>query len=181
MTTYPPPAPPYIPARWHGGTQTPRLIVMHSTVSPSSSGNARKVAHYFATEDSPTSAHYIVDAGEVIQAVHDHTVAYHCGHNQDSIGIEMCDAGTGSLARWRDADHQAVMGRAADLAAQLCLAYDIRPYYVDAAALLRGERGITTHAQMTKAFRQSTHTDPGAWPRVRFLTSVRARMAELRK
>jgi N-acetylmuramoyl-L-alanine amidase CwlA len=170
-----------IPARWHGGAQTPRLIVMHSTVTPTGLGNARQVAHYFEHNPAKTSAHYVVDAGETIQCVGDHTVAYHCGHNQDSIGVEMCDMAGQDLARWHDKAHQAMLARAADLVAQLCLAYDIRPYYVDAGDLLEGRRGITTHQQMSLAYHQSTHTDPGAWPRVKFCRTVRNRMLEIKE
>lgn len=150
MTTYPAPIAPRIQAKHFGGSQTPGLIVMHSTVTSTKAGAARGVAHYFATEAQPTSAHYAVDAAEVIQCVPDHTVAYHCGYNQDSIGIEMCDMPVlGSMAhwlvppskrtgprplfhghritplRWLEPHHRAMFSRAATLTAQLCLAYDI--------------------------------------------------------
>lgn len=177
-----PPSPPMIPARWKGGAQTPRTIVMHSTVTPTGAGWARKVAHMFATETKKTSAHYVVDAAEVIQCVGDHTVAFHCGHNQDSIGVEMCDEPDAkSSERWNDADHRAMFNRAASLVAQLCLAYDIPATYVDAAGLKAGKHGITTHAEETAAFHESAHWDPGAWPQLSFLAAVRAEIARLKK
>lgn len=179
-TTFKPPAPRQISARWHGSSQTPRDIVIHSMVMACKPGAAEACGHFFATEDNKTSAHYGVDPNEVIQYVGDHTVAYHCGHNQDSIGIEMADMAGINFARWFDKSHRAMLRRTAQLVAQLCLAYDIPPYYRPAKALLAGKHGVTTHAQETKAFRMSTHTDPGAWPRRRFMRMVRAEIAKIK-
>lgn len=172
------PTPRLVAARWKGGNQTPRRIVMHSTVSACKPGAAEATARFFATEDNPTSAHYVVDPETVIQCVGDHTVAYHCGYNQDSIGIEMCDMPDAkSKARWSDAAHRQMLDRAADLVADLCLAYGIRPYYVSVVGLKLGRKGVTTHANMSLAFKKSTHWDPGAWPRVKFMKLVRKKIA----
>lgn len=180
--TFAAPNPPMIPARWHGGSQTPKLIVLHSTVGPTKAGSARGVASFFARETNKTSAHYVVDAGEVIQCVGDHVVAYHCGYNQDSIGIEMCDYPSAtSKHRWDDTDHLRLERRTARLVAELCMAYGIRPYYVGAIALRLGVKGVTTHAEMSKAFRASDHWDPGAWRRFRFMRRVRRQVARIKK
>lgn len=179
--TYAAPTPPMIAARWKGGAQTPRLIVLHSTVSACREGMARAVALYFAREDNKTSAHYCVDPGEVIQCVPDHAVAYHCGYNQDSIGVEMCDyPDAKSKAHWDDAEHIRMEIRTARLVAELCLAYGIRPYFVPALLLKAGVKGITTHAEMTKAFNRSTHWDPGAWRRYRFMRRVRRQIKRIK-
>lgn len=178
MSTYAPPSPPLIAARWHGGTQTPKRIVMHSTVSPCEPGAARATAHFFAREENPTSAHYCVDPGEVIQCVPDHVVAYHCGYNQNSIGIEMCEypafvVNRANLARWLTPEHRRMKRRAARLVAELCLAYGIPARFVGVRGLLAGENGVTTHACMSRAYKRSTHWDPGAWPRRQFMRQVR--------
>ena len=181
--TYTAPAPPFIAARWHGGAQTPRLIVLHSTVGPTRRGSARNVAEFFARETGKTSAHYVVDAGEVIQSVKDHVVAYHCGYNQDSIGVEMCDdpADGRGIRRWDDRDHVQLEIRTARLVAELCLAYGIRPYYVGKLQLLAGLRGVTTHAVMSNTYHASTHWDPGTWRRYRFMRRVRRQVARIKK
>jgi N-acetylmuramoyl-L-alanine amidase CwlA len=184
MANFAAPAPPMIVARWHGGSQTPRLIVLHSTVSPCRNGAAREVARFFSNrpETGKTSAHYVVDPGEVIQCVPDHTVAYHCGYNQDSLGIELCDMPDAkSKRRWDDKNHRAMEVRAARLVAELCLAYNIRPWFVPAFALKMGVKGVTTHAEMSKAFKRSTHWDPGAWRQVRFMRRVRAEIAAIKR
>ena len=144
------PSPRMVAARHKGGAQNPGLVVMHSAVTATRAGAASSVARFFATETNPTSAHYVVDEAEVIQCVGDHTIAYHCGYNNDSIGIEMCDMPvlnsqahwwmpkakrTGAKPvvhgkrvrplRWIEPQHRAMMRRTAKLTARLCLAYGI--------------------------------------------------------
>ncbi len=181
MPKYPAPTPPKIPARWHGGEQRPLIIVLHSTVSPCVKGGARNIGRYFATTGNKTSAHYGVDPGEEIQYVGDHTVAYHCGYNQGSIGIEMCEyPSRTNMARWFTKNHRAMRARTVRLVAELCLAYEIPPYYRSAASLKRGNLGVTTHNEMSKAYKRSTHWDPGTWPRWRFMRAVRKQITQLK-
>lgn len=183
--TYPAPNPPMVAAKWHGGAQTPQALVMHGTVSPCEVGGAEATAHFFATEDNKTSAHYVVDCGNdsqkpVIQCVGDHTEAYHCGYNYNSIGIEMTDAEVGSNSRWNDANHTAMIARAATLAAELCLAYGIDPQRPTVAELkARGPHGIYSHNDSRLAFGNTTHTDPIGFPFAKFLAAVQGEMTRL--
>lgn len=179
---YKAPSPTYIQAKHFGPHQDPiKWIVMHSTVSACREGAAVAVAHFFATETGETSAHYVVDPATEVQCVPDHNEAWHCGYNKGSIGIEMCDMpDEKSKERWNDKNHQLMLDRAAKLAAQLCLAYNIRPYFVGGLGLRLGRTGITTHALMSKTFKRSTHWDPGAWPRFQFMKQVRRHYRELR-
>jgi hypothetical protein len=68
----------------------------------------------------------------------------------------------------------------AELTAQLCLAYDVPIVFRTAKELKAGLRGITTHNEVSRAFGQSDHWDPGAWPRAQFMRLVRKHAAELR-
>lgn len=184
MTTTPP-SPPYLgPAYRHGDNDNKpiRRIVIHSTVSPCELGGARNIAGYFRSSSAGGSAHYVVDPGEVVQVVYDSTVAYHAPPNQHSLGVELCDYPVaGSAARWKDREHRLMLDRAAMLVAQLCLAYGVPGYYRNATQLRGGAHGVTTHAQVSEAFRQSSHWDPGAWPRRRFMRKVRRNIRQLRK
>lgn len=181
MSKYPAPTPPFIGARYHGGSQTPRAIVMHATVSPDDPGTARNIAKWWAGPTSPkSSAHYIVDPRETIQAVGDHTIAWHCGYNTGSIGVELCDEQTGPATRWQDADSKAILARAATLVAQLCLAYGIEPVRPSIADLRRkGPHGIYGHDDSRRAFGNTTHTDPRDFDWPAFLRLVRAEIARL--
>lgn len=172
--TIKPPHPPFIQARWFGGKQTDlKWVVLHSTVSPCEDGGAQAIAEYFAREDNKTSAHYVVDPHNRRQCVPDHNIAYHCGYNTGSIAVEMCEYPSQDRTRWDDTAHRQLEINAAHLVARLCAAYDIRPYFVGRLGLLAGIHGVTTHAAMSKAFKMSTHWDPGAWRRLRFMREVR--------
>jgi len=182
MTNFPPPSPPFIKARFHGGAQTPKAIVLHGTVTSDNKGTARNVANWWAGPTSPkSSAQYVVDPGEVIQCVGDHTVAYHCGFNTGSIAVEFCDEQTGPASRWQDADSKAILRRGARLVAELCLAYGISPERPSIADLKRkGPHGIYGHNDSRLAFGHTTHTDPREFPWAQFLGLVRTEIAAIR-
>lgn len=172
------PAPEYLGPAFHktaGSNKPIRRIVIHSTVSPTESGGAKDIAAYFRSEKAGGSAHYVVDPYKVVQVCFDNVIAWHAPPNKGSIGIEMCDMpDANSARRWQDADHRLLFRQTAELVAELCLAYDIPPWYVGPVGLLLGRKGVTTHASVSKAFRQSTHWDPGQWPRKAFMQAVRA-------
>ena len=173
MTTYP-----YIPAdpSHTGGAQTAiSRIVIHGTVSPCVKGGAGNVARYFQTKTAGGAAHYVVDPGVVVCCVHEGTVAYHAPPNMDSLGVELCDPQSGDTARWGDPSHVAMLGLAAKLVADLCHRHSVPVVYVNAANLLAGAHGITAHADVSQAWHQSSHTDPGVgFPMARFIDLVRA-------
>lgn len=172
---------PFISARWRGGAQTPRAVVIHGTVSPCAPGGARAVAKFFATHGQPTSAHYTVDPGETIQSVADHVVAYHCGFNTGSIAFELCDPQTGPGSRWNDRNHQLMLDRAARDVAQTCLAYGIemrRPSVDELQA--KGPHGIYSHDDSRRAFGRTSHVDPGPdFPWAEFIAAVRRHAADI--
>lgn len=179
---YPPPSPPFIRARNQGGRQTPKAIVMHGTVSSDNAGTARNIARWWNGPGSPmSSCHYVTDPKEVIQCVGDHSVAYHCGYNYGSIGVELCDEQTGPASRWEDADSRAILRRAARLVAELCLAYNIKPVRPTIADLKRkGPHGIYGHNDSRLAFGRTSHTDPRDFNWPRFLQMVREEIADIK-
>lgn len=178
MAKFKAPSPRYLGPAFHttrGTSNKPiRRIVIHSTVGPTKAGSAEKIATYFKSSRSGGSAHYVVDAGGVVQVVFDSVVAWHAPPNRGSIGIEMCDnPHPSSTARWWEPDHTKMFAHTARLTAELCLAYNVRPWFVTAGRLRLGIKGVTTHAEVSKAWRQSTHWDPGAWPVKAFMREVR--------
>ena len=74
-----------------------RYLVVHYTGAP---GTARNNGAYFASRgDIGASAHYFVDAQDIVQSVLDGDRAWHCGaasyrhpecRNDNSIGVELC-------------------------------------------------------------------------------------------
>lgn len=200
--TFKPPSPPYIgpPAHHSGNGNKPILrIVIHSTVSPCVRGGARSIANYFRSRSAGGSAQYVTDPYETIQAAYDSVVCWHAPPNPNTLGIEMCDIpgpvpgdkpGTAAFKaakrawRWNRKEQRLMLRRTAKLTAELCLAYDVPVRFLSPTVLRReGTRakGITTHANTSLAFRQSTHWDPGFWPRRWFMKLVRAEVARLKK
>lgn len=179
---FPAPNPPFVAARFHGGSQTPKAIVMHATVSSDNPGTARNVAAMWHGPNSPlSSAHYVVDPTTIIQCVGDHTVAFHCGFNTGSLSIELCDEQVGPATRWTDADSKAIIQRAAELTAKLALAYGIATFRPTVAQLKsRGPHGIYGHNDSRLAFGNTTHSDPRDFPWAKFLHQVDLEVANLR-
>lgn len=180
---FPPPSPEFIPARNTGGSQRPRAIVLHGTVSSDNRGTARNIALWWNGPNSPASScHYVVDPGKVIQCVGDHTVAWHCGYNQDSVGVEFCDEQQGPASRWDDKDSRAILRRAARLVAELCLAYGIEAKRSSVKALkAKGPHGIYGHNDSRLAFGGTTHTDPRDFPWGKFMRMVRREIRKMRR
>lgn len=186
-----PPSPPYLGPAAHtssGSNKPVHRVVIHSTVSPCEPGGARDIAAYFRKEIAGGSAHYVVDPAEDVQVVFDSVIAWHAPPNPNSLGIEMCDIpgpvpndkpGTAAFKaarrawRWVKPNQRAMLRRTAKLTAQLCAAYDVPPTFLTVADLKAGKHGVTTHNNVSQAFHQSTHWDPGFWPRRLFMRMVR--------
>lgn len=181
--TIAPPAPPYLGPAAHtssGSNKPIDRIVIHCTVSGCVYGGARDIARYFRSQSAGGSAHYTVDPGEAIQSVYDGVIAWHAPPNGHSLGVELCDPMTGPDSRWQDKNHEAMLQEAAVLVAQLCLAYGVPIVRLSVADLKAGKRGICGHVDVSGAFKQSSHWDPGpAFPWKHFMDLVRKAAANL--
>lgn len=194
-----PPAPPVvggIPANHSGeGNHPVTRVVIHSAVMPCEAGRARQLARMNQDPKHTGSWHYAVDPFETIQCSFDRFICWHAPPNFRSIGIEMADwpapwpQGVRTKRwwtklwrswRWSRRNHKLMLKRTAKLTAHLCLAYDLPLEFLSPKQLRRGHKGITTHANVSKAFQQSTHWDPGSWPRRKFMRLVRRYADEIR-
>jgi N-acetyl-anhydromuramyl-L-alanine amidase AmpD len=157
---------PFIPAR--NFTPASRdhvsLLVLHSMESQEKPGTAHRVAAWFASEAAPrTSAHYCIDALEIIRCVRDTDIAWAApGANSNGIHLEHAGRAAQTSAQWDDGYSRAVLENSVLLAIALCHKWKIPAALVQPDGLVRGEHGITTHAWVSEAFKRSTHTDPGA-------------------
>jgi N-acetyl-anhydromuramyl-L-alanine amidase AmpD len=178
-----PPAPPYVgpPAHSSGTANKPiNRVVIHCTVSPCQPGVARATGRYFKMASAGGSAHYVVDPTEAVQTAWDSVTCWHAPPNSHSLGVELCDPMTGPDSRWADANHQSMLKRTAVLVAQLCLAYQVPITRLSVSELQAGRRGICGHVDVSQAWKQSTHWDPGpGFPWDQFMTYVRAAAADL--
>jgi hypothetical protein len=196
--TFAPPSPPVvggIPAR-HSGEHNhpPTLVVVHSAVMDCRPGAARLLGEWNRRGTTGGSWHYATDPDETIQCSYDRFVCHAAPPNGRVLHIEMADrpapvpgvkgkarAALRRTWRWRTPAHGKMLARTAELVAELCLGYDLPPRYVGPIGQRLGRKGWSTHAARTIAFRQSTHWDPGFWPRLRFGRMVLAHYNRLKE
>jgi hypothetical protein len=153
----------------HRGLAEVRLIVMHDTEG----GTAKSVARYFASDKAEGSAHLVVDEDACYRCLPNNVVSWSApGANTTGFHIEQVGFARWSAPVW--INHLKTLNRAAYKAAFHCLLFGIPPVWITATGLRRGGEGVTSHAEVTKAF-GGTHTDPGPlWPRTFFMGRVRS-------
>jgi peptidoglycan hydrolase-like protein with peptidoglycan-binding domain len=150
-------------------------LVIHATVSPTRLGQARATARYFQSQSSGGSAHFVVDPGEIIQCVPVNTIAWHAPPNRGSLGVELCDSQVGSASRWGDSAHHQMLDRAAALVASLAKTHGVPIVKINAADLRAGRHGICGHVDVSQAWRQTDHQDPGSgFPWATFMAMVQS-------
>lgn len=168
---------PYLPAdssHTGGANGVITRVVMHATVSPCEKGGARANARYFQSKTAGGAAHFIVDPHEIVQSIKEDIIGFHAPPNAGSIGVELCDPQAGAVDRWYDDPHRLMLQRAAVLVADLCHRHQLPIEYLNASALLAGRRGITMHRDVSTAWKQSSHTDPGVgFPLAHFVDLVK--------
>lgn len=156
-----------------GNNKPPTRIVIHTAECDCVQGAARAVANYFSTSASGGSAHYIVDPAFEEHPASDNTVCWHAPPNANSIGIEL--AGRAGQTDWKTGNGLATLQRAARRTAQLCADYGIPVKKLTVAQVAAGSKGICGHVDVSQAFHQSDHTDPGSsFPWTLFIQQVNA-------
>lgn len=145
-------------------------IVLHCMQSPDEALNrAERSARWMAglapgQEPPMASYHYGVDPDSIVQGVQEDRVAYGApGANRLGIHIEHCGRAQQTRAEWLDEPGLKTLDLSAQLVGgNLTQRWSIPLIYVDAAGLVAGQRGITTHHQVSLAFpRPNAHFDPG--------------------
>jgi len=177
-TERPPPQIAFIQAKnYRRGRARPiRAVVLHTAEIAEVPMAAENLAAWAAGPNAPMASwHYAVDADSIVQCVREEDTAFAApGLNADGIQIELAARAAQDAAGWADPYSMAVLVRAAELVADICKRHRLPVSFVDADGLLRGERGVTTHAEVTRAYKRSTHTDPGkSFPLAAFLAAVR--------
>lgn len=171
-------------SRSAGDNLPPSRVVIHATCPSvgypraSAAGTALSTARYFASAAAGGSAHYIVDIAGEQHCVPDNTQAYHAPPNPRSIGIEICaEGGNYSLsytrAQWLSPEVWPAVALAAARTREVCQRFGIPLVRVNATDLLAGQKGICGHTDVSQAFHQSTHSDPGPeFPWLEFMAAV---------
>jgi N-acetyl-anhydromuramyl-L-alanine amidase AmpD len=157
------------------------LLIIHTMEAPEKGETAENIASWFAGSTAPqASAHYCIDSDSIVQCVRDSDVAWHApGANHDGIGFEHAGFARSTGRGWKDDYSKSMLARSAKLAAEKCAEYQIPVVWLSSSDLRAGRRGITSHNNVSKAFGQSTHWDPGSgFPVQGYLRQVRRILAE---
>jgi N-acetyl-anhydromuramyl-L-alanine amidase AmpD len=166
----------FLAAKWfsEGGNLSVRRIVLHTTEG----GNALTVAKMFAAGVRLASAHYVLDATNVIQCVHERDVAYHAPPNARTIGVEICGWASWTPTEW--AEHEQEVSLAARLTEDIAYRCAVPLTWLEAGDLKANRLdGVSTHAATSEAFGLSSHWDPGPnFPVEHFMDLVRSYRAE---
>lgn len=154
-------------------------VVIHSTEPglgyprSSAAGQALSTARYFGNSSSGGSAHYVEDIAGEQHCVPDNVVAWHAPPNSHSIGIEICGTVGYSRAQWLSPEVWPAVARAAARCRELCQRHGVPMVRLGVAQLLQGAHGICGHVDVSQAFHQSDHFDPGVnFPWDHFMAAV---------
>lgn len=168
----------FVQAKYYKAVSVKRridFIVLHDMEMAEQPTTAEACARYFQNPSSPSSAHYCVDSDSIVQCVRENDIAYHAPPNTHSLGVEHAGYARQTRAQWLDPYGLAMLRLSTRLVRELCNKYDIPKVFLSPADLRAGRRGITTHANVSKAFGQSTHTDPGPnFPVDHYMAMVKA-------
>jgi hypothetical protein len=160
-----------------GRTEAIRVIVMHSAEIDEISTSAEALMNWSAGPNAAKSSwHYAVDNNSITQSVKEKDTAWHApGANSYGIGIELSGYARQTREEWLDEYGQQMLHLAAILVADICARHGLPVQFLSADDLQNNSvLGITTHAEVTKAFGKSTHIDPGrGFPMDWFLDKVR--------
>lgn len=162
------------------GSNTPvTRIVIHDTESgggfpaASQAPTAHGVANYFTQQSSGGSAHYIVDTATEMHVLPDSTIGWHAPPNQGSIGIEICGQAAYSRDQWLSPEVWPAVQRAAARTVELCHRFGVPLRKINSGDLVNGAHGICGHYDVSQAWHQSDHSDPGPnFPWDRFMQEV---------
>lgn len=152
-----------------------RHIVIHTAEMAEKPTGAEALGAWVSGPSAPQASwHYAVDNDSIVQCLDDKYIAWHApGANRSGIGIEHVGYAKQSAAEWTDDFSEEQLVRSAALTARLCKKWGIPVRFVDAEGLKRGDAGITTHDAVSRAFKKSTHYDPGShFPMDKYLQMV---------
>jgi hypothetical protein len=159
-------------------------LMVHAMQGSEKPDSAEGCARYFAQgcpdaqgKKRRASAHYCIDSNSVVQCVRDMDVAYGCGgSNANTLHFEHAGMSEQSGRQWHDPYSQAMLTLSAGLFAQKLRQYNLPVVWRTIDDLKAGRtKGVTSHANASKAYGKSTHWDPGPnFPVSEFMAMIQA-------
>jgi hypothetical protein len=167
------------PALHHSGKRDPsqiRWVVLHSTEG---GPNAAGAVSWFQNEECQGSTHLVVGMDGAFRCLPDDVEPWAApGANLEGLHIEFAGNAHWHPGEW--SKFGKTFDEAAALVAEWCYHYDIPAEFLDASKLHDpASKGVTTHAEVTEAFKKGDHWDPGkGFPMDSFLASVAKCLAD---
>lgn len=158
---------PWVPPRsWSEGRPggAPRVVVIHTTEGSSHERSAEDGAAYDARRTDGTSTHFFHDVNSTIQCVDTGDRAHTARATGNKIGIhhELCARASYGFVWWTDSSYaRPMLQRCARQVARDCRKWKIPIRRLSVQQLRAGAKGIVGHHDISLAFGESTHTDPG--------------------
>lgn len=156
---------PFVAAGGHGGNRTKtQMVVMHATDNTASDTAEASYATHRADQ---ISAHFYSDEDSVTQGVPLAQVAYGCYPTGNSRSVQFELVGLSNKLT------DATLRRVAPIVRRVCDKYGIPVRHVSPADLRAGAMGICGHGDVTAAWGEGDHTDPGpSFPWATFISYV---------
>jgi hypothetical protein len=154
----------FVQARYYRHAERKNIdnIVLHAAEDGEYWNSAEAIGQYFHIgPPKPASAHLGVDSDSIVRYVRDEDIAYHAPPNERSIGIEQAGYSKQTRAEWLDDYGQKMLRLVARLVAAESKKWAIPLVWLRPEDLRRNARGLCTHYDVTLAFGQTNHTDPG--------------------
>lgn len=160
-----------LPAKFHGGAQTPTVQVVHDAETPITDGYAKSIGQFFQRGPAAgTSAHRMIGPNTVVRMLALDVVGYHCGPigNRATVGYEQCGYASYTRAQWTTADGLAQLETLAAELARDAQAWGIPDRHLTDAQLRAWAAagrpaalgGRCTHDQIGRVLGGTSHTDP---------------------
>jgi hypothetical protein len=175
---------PWVPPKsWDEGRPTgqPTLIVIHSTEGSEGTQSAEDGASYDTRRVDGTSTHFFCDQDTTIQCVRttDRAHAAKLTGNNRGIHFELCGRAGQTSGQWDDVASNGTLRQAAKIAARVAKKHDIPVRKLTTAEVRAGARGFCGHANISQAFGESDHQDPGGgFPWSEFMGLVQNELGE---
>ena len=159
-----------------GGNVTPFAQTIHATCpglgypSASRAGRAVETAHYFQNPSSGGSAHVVCDVSTSVRCAPDDMVCWHAPPNSRTIGYEICGESTYARDQWLSPEVWPAVARVAAEVKADAIRYGIPIHRCTVDEVRANHGGQRGHVDVSNAFHQSDHTDPGyGFPWDRFM------------
>lgn len=143
---------------WSPPNNTKQVIIQHTTESEA--GNTNVIGYLERTRNGSYQTMVDFD-GEEVRMVPDDRRAWAAMDAGNRIGLHICAMGRAAYSRDRWLSEARLLERTAMRYAEWSRLYGIPLVKLSPADVRAGRRGVCGHADISAAFRESDHTDPG--------------------